>query len=170
MRGFRILKLLVYLEIIAILLSTSGKVKQANHPEKRMFLVESSGRFWWIGDDGRIVGTASPEDSGSTAVVSCVDIRGLKISREDFAILRDLKGVLKSPDVSEICIDEKYIIFRKGVVVYFHKWKDLVENIDGIVGYLPYLVPRSVLELFSGGDLLVLRGGWRWQDTRYTHQ
>ena len=170
MRGFKILKILVYAEIIlaAIWIFNEEPMKVVKHD--RVYLIRSDGHFWWTNEDGRIVKVALPTDSSKVAVISCVELDGLNISEKDLVVVKSLKKVIRDPDLSEICIKRKYAIFRKGVVVYFHKWEDFSENFDGIVGYLPYLVPKSRLELFSGGDLLVLKGGWKWQDMRYTHR
>ncbi len=170
MRGFKVLKILVYLEVIFIAVSffKERPIRLIRHD--RVYLVNADGHFWWVNENGRLIGTASPIDSSGIAVLSCLRLEGLKISENDLMIVKSLRRFLNNPDLSEVCVDRKYAIFRKGVVVYFHKWEDFSENFDGIVRYLPYLVPRSRLELFSGGDLLVLKGGWRWQDMRYTHQ
>ena len=170
MRGFKVLKILVYLEIILVTVSIFKEEPMEVVEHDKVYLVRADGHFWWANEDGRIVETASYVDSSKMAVVSCVKLDGLNISKGDFIAVKGLKKFLRDPDLSEVCLDRKYAIFRKGVVVYFHKWEDLSENFYGIVEYLPYLVPRSRLELFSGGDLLVLKGGWRWQDTRYTHR
>ncbi len=170
MRGFRILKFLVYLEVIFIAISffKEEPIRVVSHD--KVYLVNADGHFWWANENGRLIGTASPIDSSKIAVISCVKLEDLEISSDDLTLVKDLRKFLRNPDLSEVCVERKYAIFRKGVVVYFHKWEDFSENFNGIVRYLPYLVPRSRLELFSGGDLLVLKGGWRWQDTRYTHR
>lgn len=170
MKGFKILKILVYAEIILVTISIFKEepVKVVKHD--KVYLIKTCGHFWWANEDGRVFRMASPFDSSKIAVVSCIRMNELSISEKDLNVLRGLKKVLKNPDLSEVCLERKYAIFRKGVVVYFHKWEDFSENFSGIVRYLPYLIPRSRLELFSGGDLLVLKGGWQWQDTRYTHR
>jgi hypothetical protein len=168
MRGFRILKLLVYIQILLlIMVLVDGEKKSHNFEEK--YLVFHGGRYWWISDNGKIVKTASPIDASKNVVIGCLNFDGLYIAKDQLNVIKGINGLLKNPDISSLCLEEKYVIFRKGVVVYFHKWEDIDKNADEISERLEYMVPRSVLELLDSGDLLVLKGGWRCPNMKCTH-
>ncbi len=168
MKGFRILKLLVYLEIILLFFSAGGKEEVGNFRKEKVFLIHHSGRYWWADWSGEIVATATPYDSARVAVIDCVDLEGLRVKNDQLEAMRTLKDSLDNPDLSLVCVSKKLAIFRKGIMVYFHRWEEFAESVDGISEALPKMVPGSVLELFGGGNLLVLKGGWRWPDTRST--
>ena len=160
MRGFRILKLLVYLEIILLFLPMGGKEGIQNLKKEKVFLIHHSEMYWWADWNGRIVATATPYDSARTAVLDCVDLDGLRIKEDQLEAMKILKDSLDNPELSLVCVSKKLAIFRKGIMVYFHRWEEFVENVDRISEVLPKMAPHSVLELFGGGNLLVLKGGW----------
>ena len=168
MRGFRVLKLLVYLEIILLFLHMGGKGEVQNFEREKVFLIHHSGRYWWADWNGRIVATATPYDSAKIAVLDCVDLDGLRIKEDQLEAMRVLRDSLDNPDLSSVCVSKKLAVFRKGIMVYFHRWEEFAESVNGISEALPKMVPHSVLELFGGGNLLVLKGGWRWPDTKST--
>ncbi len=167
MRGFRVLRALVYLQIALMFIphsQPSGGGEVAGD-----FLIYWKGRYWFVDESGQLIRTASPRDGAQRVVYGCVDLNGMRVKKDHMDFIKNYDKVLNREEVSEVCVSGKYVIFRKGVVVYFHRWEDLAEGLDTIVEQLPKAVPGSVFELFRGGDLLVLKGGWRWPDMRYTH-
>jgi len=100
--------------------------------------------------------------------VSCVDLEELEIRKEDMDKLKAIPSVLKCKSVSEVCVRKNLVIMEKGIMLYFHKWNELERYFEDFEKLLPYISPRSVLELFEGGNLVIIKGGWKWQGMSFT--
>ena len=169
MRGFKLLRLIVIAYLLAAFLYVVPFKSPERISRKLWVIVAYKGRYYGANEDGVLFSIVEPKTI-SQPVISCLELTGLKIPKRYVDELKLIPSVLKSDYVSEICLDKKLIIMRKGIMLYFHKWEEIEESMRDIEGLFAFISPKSILELFEGGNLVVLKGGWEWQGTSYMSQ
>ncbi len=170
MRGFRLL--VTFFFIYSFLLVYLAFNKEVISKPKHTFygILKYNGRFYKYDTKGFIYSTASLKDAVENGFISCVSLDGLRINEEDFEGVKKITHVIRSQYTSEVCLNKRTVIMLKGIMVYFYKWGSLSKYFDDIERVFPYMVPRTQLELYDNGKLVILKGGWKWQNTTYSQQ
>ncbi|MEN3007568.1 DUF4894 domain-containing protein [Pseudothermotoga sp.] len=127
--------------------------------EKGRFLVAHKGRFWWVGESGRLVGVARSEDVLSKAYVSGLKIENAKIDENTLKLIWKLESILEDPHVVEVILEERKVVLLKGVTVKFNDWNDLLKNLQLLPEAIKKMEPKGEYFLSSQGLFYKLRGG-----------
>ncbi len=168
MKGYKLLRLgvIVFLIWLGFVIYTQ-KPSERKAARAPWIVIAFDGRYYIVDERGKIYATVSPDDADGP-IVSCVDLEELEIRKEDMDKLKAIPSVLKCKSVSEVCVRKNLVIMEKGIMLYFHKWNELERYFEDFEKLLPYISPRSVLELFEGGNLVIIKGGWKWQGMSFT--
>ena len=170
MRGFKLLVIIFFI-YSSVLIYLSCNKEVVSKPKHVFYgVLRYNGRFYKYDTKGFVYSTASLKDAIENGFISCVKLDGLKINEEDFEGVKKINNVIRSRYTSEVCLNKRIVIMLKGIMVYFYKWESLSKYFDDVERVFPYMLPRTQLELYDNGKLVILKGGWKWQNTMYSQQ
>lgn len=127
--------------------------------ERGSFLIAHKGRFWWVGESGRLIEVARTEETLSKAYVSGLRIDNARINENALKLISKLKPVLEDPYIVEVVLNERKVILLKGVTVKFNEWDDLLKNLRLLPEAIKKMEPKGEYFLSSQGLFYKLRGG-----------
>ena len=170
MRGFKLIVIIFFI-YSSVLIYSAFKKEVVSKPKHVFYgILRYNGRFYRYDTKGFIYSTTSLEDAIENGFISCVSLDGLKINEKDFEGVKKIDHVIKSRYTSEVCLNKRTVIMLKGIMVYFYKWGSLSKYFDDIERIFPYMMPRTQLELYDNGKLVILKEGWKWQNMMYSQQ